>query len=307
MATARPIRKSDLEPLHEVYCSMVGSIPHHPAVTEAQFSRELLTYSHTDVVPCVDESAGAALVVERGGKPVALALTALLAKDHSWDSLKAGTGVLRLLLAPPHAQDEALAVIEAAKAHLRAEGAESLLALHYVMGPGFHNTGCAMLPATWPWLGHWLYLSGFRAKGSEIRFRRPMDDRPDSLELPAEGDLRVYRGEYGWPGESEFRDTKHLFIDDRDAAQCHNAFAGYYVDGAGRDLVHTEWLGVGEDFRGRGLGRAMLRQGLVRAWDEGARVATLTTAGKNFRAQALYVSEGYVQTDTMWEFELAAE
>ena len=95
-------------------------------------------------------------------------------------------------------------------------------------------------------------------------------------------------------------DEWDLYIDGENAAQCHNAFGENYVRGARHDAVHTEWLGVAERFRGRGLARAMLRLGMVRAWDRGSRVATLTTAGINFRAQALYITEGYAQTDTMW-------
>jgi len=51
----------------------------------------------------------------------------------------------------------------------------------------------------------------------------------------------------------------------------------------------------------------MLRNAICRAYDEGCRVVTLTTDGCNFRAQALYVSEGYAQTDTMWRFQLRVE
>lgn len=299
MLTARPLEPRDYGPLHRLYVALADRIPHHPTVTEEQFAEGLLGYGHGDVLPCVDPGAEAAFVVERAGEAVALALTTVVAKQHHWGPVEPGTGILRFVLAPPDAEEQALAAIGAAKDQLRGCGARALLALHYIYGPLFHNTSCAMLPAAWPWLGHWLFLQGFRVRGSEIRLRRPMPERPQPLALPEGSELRQHQSE-----AVDDLDRRGLYIDGVEAAQCHNAHGAHYVRGAGRDMVYTEWLGVDARFRGRGLGRAMLRLGLVRAWDRGSRVATLTTAGMNFRAQALYVTEGYEQTDTMWDFRI---
>ena len=304
MPTFRPLDPSDYGALHRLYTSMSAGIPHHFRVGEEQFSEQLLGYGRLSAADCVNPGLEAAFVAERAGEPIALALTTVLAKQHEWGPMEPGTGILRFLLAPPGAQEQAIAAIRAAQDHLAQVGAHTVLAMHYIFGPVFHNTGCAMLPAAWPWLGHWLFLAGFRARSSEIRLRRPMKERPEPLELPAGSELREHVAEGRALGAPANLDEWDLYIDGENAAQCHNAFGENYVRGAGHDAVHTEWLGVAERFRGRGLARAMLRLGMVRAWDRGSRVATLTTAGINFRAQALYITEGYAQTDTMWDFHI---
>ncbi len=302
----RDMRETDAEALARLYNRLAASIPYHPAVGAEQFAEELEGFAHPEARECSEGAPRRAFVAERAGVPVALAMTCVLTRSHPWDGMVEGRGALRFLLAGPEEEEAARSVIRAATTALGNDGASDPVAMHYVFGPPFHNTGCAMLPAAWPWLGHWLYLEGYGATKSEIRMRLAMADRPDPLPLPEGADLRPYKPDHPFKTLDPFHDFRHLYIDGRNAAQCHNHYAEHYVRGAGKSMFYTTWLGVNEGFRGRGLGRAMLRQALRRAYDEGCRVATLTTAGTNFRAQALYVSEGYVQTDTLWAFERRA-
>jgi ribosomal protein S18 acetylase RimI-like enzyme len=57
---------------------------------------------------------------------------------------------------------------------------------------------------------------------------------------------------------------------------------------------HVRGLGVAEEARGRGVGRALVRAAVEEARAGGFRRITLRVLGHNTRARALYESEGFV-------------
>jgi GNAT superfamily N-acetyltransferase len=65
--------------------------------------------------------------------------------------------------------------------------------------------------------------------------------------------------------------------------------------------AHLEDLFVSESFRGRSVGRALLRHALARAREHGARIVGLNTNDHNERAHPLYLSEGFrPQSHALW-------
>ena len=81
-------------------------------------------------------------------------------------------------------------------------------------------------------------------------------------------------------------------------------FGEKYVHGAGNSHVHLFWLGTNEPYRGRGLGKLLLRETLVRTQELGARSSDLRCNINNFYAHALYRAEGYEPNDLLWSFKL---
>jgi mycothiol synthase len=81
------------------------------------------------------------------------------------------------------------------------------------------------------------------------------------------------------------------------------AYSGERCVGFVRDEVHAERgevgvIGVVPEFQGRGLGRALLRWGVRRLAELGARPVTLLVDGDNENALGLYRSEGFEVTRT---------
>ena len=80
-------------------------------------------------------------------------------------------------------------------------------------------------------------------------------------------------------------------------AEREGAVVGYLVadvtPNAGRDIGHVKDLAVHPEFRGRGIGRALLRAGLARLRAAGATVAKLEVREGNDPARSLYAAEGF--------------
>jgi GNAT superfamily N-acetyltransferase len=80
--------------------------------------------------------------------------------------------------------------------------------------------------------------------------------------------------------------------------ECHCDSCGEYsrVDEA-QDAIYTTWLGVDEEYAGKGLGTALLRQALVEARSVGYQRAVISTNQYNYRARVLYSNFGYRTSD----------
>jgi len=60
-------------------------------------------------------------------------------------------------------------------------------------------------------------------------------------------------------------------------------------------------LGVAPDYRGKGIGKQLVRAGLARLRSKGLQIAELTVDSENKAACALYRSIGFeVQAKTLW-------
>ncbi|MBC7807217.1 MAG: GNAT family N-acetyltransferase [Akkermansiaceae bacterium] len=126
---------------------------------------------------------------------------------------------------------------------------------------------------------------------------------PPRLPLPEGAELR-----YDWVTRIGERDKTEggyhiLFGEDR-AAESMWHFGEKYVRGAGNAHAHLFWLGTNDPYRGRGLGRILLRETLRRAQESGARGSDLRCNIDNFYAHALYRAEGYEPNDLLWAFRL---
>jgi ribosomal protein S18 acetylase RimI-like enzyme len=71
------------------------------------------------------------------------------------------------------------------------------------------------------------------------------------------------------------------------------------------DWLFTDWIGVSETVRGRGLGRHLLRRALLEMHAVGYRHAAISTAWDNHRALLFYSNFGYSAVD--WTYGLGKE
>jgi GNAT superfamily N-acetyltransferase len=304
----RPYEPGDAEEVHALYAGLVAHLPHHRPVTLEQLAAEILTSRHRAGRRQAPEENGSALVADHRGRVAAFVRGTYTPVDlNDWPETTE-TGLLEWLVAGPEDEESARAAIRAALAELDRHQPRRVYACAYSFGPTFHNEACAMLPSAWAWLGHWLGLERFAPQHGEIRLRKPLTGPVERPTLPPGAELRAEPTRFAHvvdeglePDTNSF--CRHLRIGDEEAGQCHCYWSEAFIAGAGHGNLYVSWLGISEAWRGRGLGRVLLRNAIAHAAERGAASVTLTTGAENYRAQALYFSEGFRLVDVMWQFE----
>ncbi|MES2465167.1 MAG: GNAT family N-acetyltransferase [Armatimonadota bacterium] len=298
----RSLRLTDIEPLHALYKDLTLLMPHQLMVRVEQFAQELTTTRYQED-EFWDRAADLPLVAERAGQPVAFLHASFLEDNARYRSLKAGTGIIRFLFSAPQDADALRALVKAAVDSARARHCPDLQALSGY-GPLFHNCGASGLSNAWPWVGRVLVQEGFESLGSPaLAMYRPLDQAPLlRLPLPPGAELR-----FDWVTRIGQRDETEggyhiLFGEDR-AAESMWHFGEKYVCGSANSHAHLFWLGTNEPYRGRGLGRILLRETLAQVQEMGARGSDLRCNINNFYAHALYRAEGYKPNDLLWSFK----
>lgn len=129
-------------------------------------------------------------------------------------------------------------------------------------------------------------LGGHRQRLVKFRAMTPMD-------VPAVG--AVERASYPFPwSEGIFRDCLRVGYLCR-VAEVEGSIVAYGVVAMGAGEAHILNLCVGNELRGRGIGRQMLMLLLERARQAGMTVTFLEVRPSNLLAIALYQSVGFVQ------------
>ena len=299
----RPLRPSDLEPLHTLYTSLTALMPHHLVVGIEQFASEL-TATRYQEDEFWDAEAHVILVVDRAGVPVAFAHASFFEQDARYSDLKAGVGMLRFAFAASEDGDTLRALIRAVVEEANQRKCPELRAFAGY-APLFHNCGQSAVSNAWPWVSRALVQEGFGTLGSPVlsMYCDLNRERFERLPLPEGATLR-----FDWVTRIGERDETEggyhiLFGEDR-AAESMWHFGEKYVRGAGNAHAHLFWLGTNEPYRGRALGRILLRETLARVRESGANGSSLRCNFDNFYAHTLYRAEGYETNDLLWAFRL---
>jgi [ribosomal protein S18]-alanine N-acetyltransferase len=78
------------------------------------------------------------------------------------------------------------------------------------------------------------------------------------------------------------------------SARCEGRLVGFIMVGAAADEAEILTLAVDEDFRGQGVGRALVDAAITEAMDRGVTAMLLEVGVLNAAGQALYSSAGFV-------------
>lgn len=280
-------------------------MPHHPPVGLEPFAEGLLSAVWPDEVFAAD--AHTVVVAEKAGRPAAFAHASFLDEKANYSDLEAGGGVLRFVIAGPQETDACRAVIRAIVEEAHVRQCPDLRALLPQYGPMFHNYGNCGLSNAWPWIGRCLMQEGFQTLGlPALAMYRRLDDPIERLPLPEGAELR-----YDWVTRIGVRDEweggHHLFFGDDRAAETMWYFGEKFVRGLGTSALYLFWLGANDPYRGRGLGRFLLREALATGQEAGARETCLRARMDNFFAHAIYRAEGYEPNDLLWQFQYRRE
>jgi len=276
-------------------------MPRQLLVSAGEFSAGLTTTRYQED-EWWDDNAHISLVAERAGQPVAFLHASFLESDARYTNLKAGAGMIRFLFAAPEDADALRTMIRLVTKESTRRNCPELLALANY-GPLFHNCGINALSNAWPWIGRALVQEGFETHGwPTLAMYCPLDRVPIvRLPLPQGAELR-----YDWTTRIGQRDATeggyHIFFGEDRAAESMWHFGEKYVSGAGNTHGHLFWLGTNPPYRGKGLGRILLRETLAQMQQVGARGSDLRCNLNNFYAHAVYRAEGYEPNDLSWAF-----
>lgn len=92
--------------------------------------------------------------------------------------------------------------------------------------------------------------------------------------------------------------------DSEKVGECESVSGGEFSSHAdAQDWVYTEWLGIEDDFQGKGLGKYLLFYSLQEMQKVGYRHASISTSWNNNRALLFYSNCGYRAADWTYEYE----
>lgn len=212
-------------------------------------------------------------------------------------------GIIRFLAYEPGHRAAGQALLKAVEEYLRSYGVKRVEAFLQPYRYPFYYFGYAYLSDQ---LGHVQALFGLNGYGrvrGEVCLDWP-DYAPPAItpaEVSADFSLDWQAGRGERPNL-----VLHARQGERPIGICHNVSMGEYARAAAaQDWFLTKWLGVEEDFQGRGLGRELLQRALHALREAGYRHALISTNWQNFRALLFYTNFGYTVRD--WTYGYARE
>jgi GNAT superfamily N-acetyltransferase len=195
------------------------------------------------------------------------------------------------------------ALLDAAEAHLRAEGVARIDAYHFDHRLPFHHVEHSYLSARLEHVHALLGARGYVPGESEVNLDWPAFAAPDPGDPPATVTIRLEWGQGAGERPSLILHATAPGDEEREVGICVNLCVG---DGTpapeAQDWVYTAWLHVAEEHRGAGLGRYLMRRALHELRQVGYTNATICSISNNYRALLLYSGLGYHSVDwtTFW-------
>lgn len=287
----RPYGPGDSRQLLDAYREATGAVPHGFPPDEEELHAALST-SHPQIADL------RCLVAERDGIAKAFVLLGKLREHHAWLGAAAGEGVC---LGPFSRNDDDFAdddfaahLLQEAHAHLRGSGSElrwAGLPLEDPLLP-FYNAGFNGISDQMPRLLALLTRSGFRVRYRELNLEwngipQAAADIPSHVIAQVEQeDAHVTRITLASAAESLGYCRVSMVCPSRGR------------NPLGADVGYVCGLGVKETYRGAGWGRVLMRLGMGRLLEMGAKRIWLTTGAHNHTAQSLYYSLGFTVVDS---------
>ncbi len=93
---------------------------------------------------------------------------------------------------------------------------------------------------------------------------------------------------------------------EEEVGECQSVSAGVFSRHPdAQDWTYTEWLGIEDDFQGKGFGKFLLQYSLQEMQKVGYRHASISTNLENYRAILFYSNLGYKVVDWTYEYQKA--
>ena len=292
----RKMTQADLDSLYQLYLAQEKQIPHQPRTRFAQFAADLRVNKAYPDACNYEPKAEIAVVAEVGGKVVAYA-DGCQVNDPQ-------VAFIRMVIGAREHADAVRKVIRHVTRHLLKFNPDGLQAFSSFIAPVFRGFCGGKLHAEWAWLGQCLVDEGYVADSFGPRMYRPLAGRgnkPKPLPIPQGVQIEPHH-RFDANG-LEHLDRKYVVRHSiPDIALCENFYSGAFVKGSGFQYLFTLWITSEPGHQRRGYARWLIRNALVTAHAAGAKGAMLMTSADNFRAQSLYLSEGYRTVENVCSF-----
>jgi GNAT superfamily N-acetyltransferase len=205
-------------------------------------------------------------------------------------------GIIRFLVYPRGRRNVGQALLERAEGWLRTHKLYSVLVYRQEYRYPFYHFPHAYVSNHLEHIQALLLCNGYEVCGGEIFLDWPdMDPNPlteyDDLDI----DLEIKQES----GQGRLPDLRaQACHEGRKIGECFSLSAAAFSNReVVEDWVFTNWLGISEPYRTKGLGRYLLGSTLAAAREAGYRHAAISTSLTNHRALLFYANCGYHAVD----------
>ena len=192
------------------------------------------------------------------------------------------------------------ALLDTAEDYFRQHDVTQVTAFHQRYRYPFYHLNHAYLSDRLGQVHALLGFRGYQRVAGEVFLDWPgyTPVTPSPAEVTAEVSMEWRQGHGTRPGL-----TVHACVAGEEVGVCA-CISGGESSGAAdaQDWVFTEWIGVAERMRGKGLGRHLLQRTLQEMHGIGYRHAVISTAWRNYRGLLFYSNFGYHVVD--WTYGL---
>lgn len=290
--------------LASVYSDAIRDVPHCYPVGVEEFASVLAGAAGTG--PGHDGlSSEAVLVAKSGGRVVGFIHVGIgYEPDESAPQAnQANHGIVRFLWYARGHRTAGQALLDAAHEHFREQEMSRAEAFHNFFRYPFYHLNHAYLSDRLDQVRALLQFNGYELSRGEVFLDwadyEPFE--PATSEVPIEISL-------DWQQKGGARPSLviHAHRDGQEIGECVCASCGEFSrDAAAQDWLFVNWLGVNDEYQGRGLGRHLLQRAMKEMYAVGYRHAAISTEWRNYRAFVFYSNYGFRVVD--WTYALARE
>jgi GNAT superfamily N-acetyltransferase len=292
----QPLVPAMLGELTGVYNESVSGIPHCHSVDESDFQSEIAPALGGPTVHDQLHSEEVFVAVE-AGRIVGFVHLAVVKPEKPEEQEQCH---IRFLWHERGRRAAGEQLLRAADEYCRRHGLAQITAFLPDARYQFYHVSCACLSDRLDQIQALLALDGYlRIEGEVVLDWPNYEPTPPS---PVEPELEIAFEQI--PGRGRLPGlVARGGVDGKEVALCRNVGMGKFSrDEAAQDWCFTTWLGVNDEFQGRGLGRFILRRALQEMHAIGYRHASISTDWKNHRAFVFYSNFGYRMADWTYGF-----
>ena len=283
-----------------VYNEAVAGVPHCHPVDTRTFSHELLPATGGKSTRERLHSEACLVATSRGS---ILGYAHLAAEKPKKKEVEAGTvagddpgrGAIRFLWYRPGRRKAGQELLEASHDYFRERGLERVMAFDQDYRYPFLGFKHSYLSDAMGHVQALFWSNGYQRVKGEVFLDWPEFEprTPPEPGFEVETGLELVKGMGRLPGIKvrALKDGKQVGI-----CECLSCAEFSKIDEM-EDWAFTQWIGVEEDYQGRGLGRYLLRRALLELHSIGYRHAAISTDWKNYRAFTFYTNFGYRVVD----------
>ena len=214
-------------------------------------------------------------------------------------------GAIRFLCQRPGDRPAGTALVEAAEAWLRDQGADIVLAFHQDPKYPFYHLAHSYLSDRLAHVFALLGANGYSRSHGEVYLDWDSYPSVDPGPPPVEVELKF---EWRERGEANPGLTLVAMKGNQPVGVCHNNGEGApFRPPEAANWFMTHWLGVDEPFRQQGLAQYLLSRTRFEMHARGYRRAVISTNWQNYRAMLLYSNYGYRVADWTYGFTKTLE